>query len=347
MTVKKLLLVTMLLGTVWQVGCSPRYHRGPVTDHFDGTRFYHPGAPMNKGFTDFLRWRLTRTPEPWPDYRELPFTDKPPLRVEGSGLRLAFVGHVSVLIQTQGLNILLDPVWSDRASPLTWAGPRRVHPPGIRFEDLPKVDLILISHNHYDHLDLETIGRLWRRDQPRIITPLGNDTIIRSHSADIRVEAYDWGQQAEITPGVTVHLEPMQHWSARGLFDRNRALWAAFVLATSGGRIYYVGDSGYGNGATFRQARETHGPFRLAVLPIGSYEPRWFMAYQHMNPEESVLAFKDLGQPFTLPTHYGVFQLADTGYDTPLRDLRAAMARHAAPEGRIRPLRPGEHWWIP
>jgi L-ascorbate metabolism protein UlaG (beta-lactamase superfamily) len=326
--------------------CTPRSYQGPVSDHFDGTRFFNPGKPMDKGFFEVLKWYSTRRPEPWPEFAELPFTDKPPQRVAGDQLRVSFVGHVTLLIQTQGLNILTDPVWSDRASPFTWIGPKRVHPPGIRFEDLPPIDLVLVSHNHYDHLDLATLERLWQRDRPRIITPLGNDRIIEDHIPDARVEAHDWGDQVVISPQLTVHLEPMHHWSARSPWDRNRALWAAFVFVTPGGPVYFVGDSGYGGGDFFRAARAKYGSFRLAVLPIGDYDPRWFMAYNHMNPEEAVRAFADLGQPPMLPVHYRAFRLADTGYETPLNDLKAAMHAAAVPEGSIRPLMAGEHWWV-
>ncbi len=343
---KSVLLSLLASLLMLQAACAPRYYQGPVSDHFDGTQFYNPGKPRKEGLWAFLKWQWTRKPAPWPAYSELPATDKPPQRVEGDRLRVSFVGHVTVLIQTRGLNILTDPVWSDRASPFTWAGPKRVHPPGIRFEDLPPIDVILISHNHYDHLDLATLERLWQRDRPRIITPLGNDAILKNTIAGIEAMARDWGEQVAIGPEVAVHLEPMHHWSARSPFDRNRALWAAFVITSPGGAIYFVGDSGYGEGDNFRAAGRKHGPFRLAILPIGSYDPRWFMAYAHMNPAEAVRAFVDLGRPPTLPTHYGVFQLADTGYDTPLVDLRAAMTAAAVPEERIRPLHPGSHWWV-
>jgi L-ascorbate metabolism protein UlaG (beta-lactamase superfamily) len=301
---------------------------------------------MDKGLLQVLKWYATRQPQPWPEYSELPVTDKPPQRVMGNQLRISFVGHVTLLVQTQGLNILTDPVWSDRASPFTWVGPKRVHPPGVRFEDVPPIDLVLISHNHYDHLDLASVERLWRRDRPRIVTPLGNDRIIHDRIPEATIEAHDWGHQVVISPNLTVHIEPMHHWSARTPFDRNRALWAAFVLATAGGNVYFVADSGYGGGDTFRAARAKFGPFRLAVLPIGDYDPRWFMAYNHMNPTEAVRAHKDLDQPQMLPTHYRTFQLADTGYEVPLRDLTAAMQAASVPEGRIRPLMAGEHWWV-
>lgn len=344
MLMKILATVAVAGGLIWL--WPQRSYQGPMSDHFDGTRFFNPGKPMNKGFLTVLKWRLTGQREPWPQYLDLPFTDHPPQRVQGNALRVSFVGQVTTLIQTQGLNILTDPLWSERTSPLTWVGPKRVHPPGIRFEDLPPIDLVLISHNHYDHLDLATIERLWRRDKPRILTPLGNDTLIHTRIPDAHIETRDWGQQIDINPQLGVHFEPMHHWSARSPFDRNRALWAAFILTTPGGNIYFVGDSGFGGGEYFHQAKAKYGSFRLAILPIGSYDPRWFMGYGHMHPEESIQAWNLIGRPFMLPTHYRTVQLADTGYDKPLIDLRAAMAAVKAEENCIRPLMAGEHWWV-
>jgi len=342
----KILMGCTIVGVLLWLLLPVRYYRGPVSDHFDGIRFFNPGKPLNKSFLTVLRWRLTGNREPWPAFQELSSTDRPPLRVEGDTLRVSFVGHVSTLIQTQGLNILTDPVWSDRASPYTWIGPRRVHPPGIRFDDLPPIDVILISHNHYDHLDLATIERLWHRFHPLILTPLGNEALIRSRVPEARIQSRDWGGQVTVDAQFTVHFEPMHHWSARTPFDRNRALWAAFVLETPGGNIYFVGDSGYGGGEYFRQVQEKYGNFRLTMLPIGDYDPRWFMAYGHMNPEEAIEAWNILGQPFMLPTHFQAFQLADTGYGKPLEALKAVMEGRKVPAGRVRPLAAGEHWWV-
>jgi len=339
-------IISFLLLVLMLCSCSSRSYDGPVSDHFDGERFFNPGKPERKTFATVLKWYATRERQPWPAFSDLPQTDTPPGAVAGNGLRVGFVGHTSLLIQTQGLNILTDPVWSDRASPFTWAGPKRAHPPGIRFDDLPAIDVVLISHNHYDHLDLTTVARLWQRDRPRIVVPLGNDTLIRGRVPQARIKARDWGEQMAIAPGLTVHLEPSHHWSARTPWDRNRALWAAFVLVTPGGAIYFGGDSGYGDGDHFRAAAARYGSFRLAILPIGAYEPRWFMADNHMSPEEAIKAWRDLGQPPMLPTHYAMFQMADDGYQAPLRDLRAAMRADAVAEGRIRPLATGEHWWV-
>jgi L-ascorbate metabolism protein UlaG (beta-lactamase superfamily) len=323
------------------------YYDGQKSDHFDGKRFFNPGKPVKKGFASFLKWRFTAESQEWPDYTELVTYDHPPERVFGDELRVSFVGHATVLIQTMGLNILTDPVWAERASPVPWAGPRRVHPPGIAFEDLPPIDVVLISHNHYDHLDLTSVERLWNHSKPRIIVPLGNDLIIADHNPAIVSEPYDWGDVVRISGEVAIHVEPMHHWSARGLFDRNKALWAAFTITSPGGNIYFVGDSGYGNGDYFRAAKDKFRSFRLAILPIGAYEPRWFMAYGHMNPEEGLLTFEDLGGPQFLPIHYSMFQLTDTGYEQPLKDLRQAMTAHFVEEGVIVPLMAGESWDVP
>ncbi len=342
------LLIGLYMGVLmFLLGSCASPYQGPVSDHFDGQKFFNPSKPMKKSFASFLKWRMTSEPQYWPEYSELSGYDRPPERVEGDQLRVSWVGHATVLIQTQGLNILTDPVWAERASPVTWAGPRRVHPPGIAFQDLPPIDVVLVSHNHFDHLDLATLERLWLRFRPRIIMPLGNDALLAGYDPPIVAEAYDWGEKVVMSNEVTVHLEPMHHWSARGLFDHNEALWAAFAITTPGGNIYFVGDSGYGGGDYFRAAKKKYDQFRLAILPIGDYDPRWFMAYGHMGPEECVQAFEDLGRPAVLPIHHRTFPLADTGYDKPLADLRRAVAGKEAAEERIIPLSIGESLMIP
>jgi L-ascorbate metabolism protein UlaG (beta-lactamase superfamily) len=319
-----------------------RYYDGPVSDHFDGTYFVDPNGAAPKKLPDLLRWWASSSKAKWPDWAPGD-TDTPPGSVTDS-LRVSYVGHASLLIQTAGLNILIDPVWSERASPFGFVGPKRVNDPGIPFKSLPPIDIVLVSHNHYDHLDAATLSRLAVAHAPRVITPLGNDTIMQSHDAAIKAEAYDWGNEVTLAPGVTVTLVPLRHWSARGVTDRNKALWAGFVIATPWGRIYHVSDSSYGDGAQFRSARERFGPFRLAVLPIGAYEPRWFMKDQHMNPEESVRAFVDCGAELALAHHHGTFQLTDEAIDAPEKALVVARtAAGIAPE-RFRTLRPGQVW---
>jgi len=319
-----------------------RYYQGPVSDHFDGVRFFLPGQPQDKGVVELLRWQLGGGRKPWPDRFPSPFHDKPPARVEG--LRVALVGHATLLIQVAGLNLLTDPHWSERASPVSFAGPKRVNPPGISFEDLPPIDAVLVTHNHYDHLDLETIARLWARDRPRIVAPLGNDAVIQAHQAEIAVETADWGGSVALAEGVTLHLEPAHHWSARGMNDRRMALWCAFVLTTPAGLVYHIGDTGLRDGAIFRRVRERFGAPRLALLPIGAYEPRWFMAPQHLNPDDALKVFELCGAEQALGHHWGTFRLTNEGVEEPAHDLAGALAARQLPPERFRALRPGEVW---
>ena len=327
-----------------------RYYHGPVSDHFDGERFFNPHGAPPRSRHDLLRWFVDRrfrgTRAKWPAWAPSPYSDRPPTRVEGAALRLSYVGHASFLIQTAGLNMLLDPVWSKRASPFRLLGPRRVNDPGIAFADLPPIDVVLVSHGHYDHLDLATLSRLAAAHRPRVIAPLGNDTIMRNRHPAIAAEAHDWEDRIEIGAGVAVTLVPTRHWSARNLSDRNESLWASFVIETPGGRVYFVADSGYGDGRHFRRARERHGPLRLAILPIGAYEPRWFMREQHMNPTESVQAFLDCGAELALGHHYGTFQLTDEAIDAPLTALANALKVAGIPRERFRTLQPGQVWQL-
>ena len=320
-----------------------RYYDGPASDHFDGTRFFDPnGAPPNST-ADLLRWWMTRERALWPVWAPSPYSDRPPARVDDTTWRISFVGHASLLLQTAGINILIDPVWSERVSPFSFVGPKRVNDPGIAFDALPPIDVVLVSHGHYDHLDVATLTAL-ATHKPRIVMPLGNDTVARMQDPAIRAEAHDWNDRIALGKDVAVTLVPIRHWSARGLTDRNKALWAAFVIETPAGRIFHVADSGYGNGHHFRTARERHGPFRLAVLPIGAYEPRWFMGEQHMNPDEAVRALADCGAEQALAHHFGTFQLTDEALDAPTLALAEALAKAGLPAERFRTLAPGQVW---
>jgi len=321
-----------------------RYYDGPVSDHFDGTRFFDPHGLQPRSVIDLIRWRLTGVRSSWPDWWPSPYADQPPAQVNDRSWRISFVGHASLLFQTTGLNLLIDPVWSERVSPLSFAGPKRVNDPGIAFEALPPINAVLVSHCHYDHLDLATLSRLAAAHRPRVITPLGNDAIMRGHDPTIAVEAYDWGDHVPLPGGASVTLVPSQHWSARGVTDRNKALWAAFVIETPAGRIFHVADSGYGGGLHFRNARDRHGPFRLAILPIGAYEPRWFMRDQHMNPADAVQAFRDSGADLALAHHHGTFPLSDEPIEAPPRALAEATAAAGIPAEHFRVLRPGQIW---
>ncbi|MBO9195627.1 MBL fold metallo-hydrolase [Rhizobium sp. 16-449-1b] len=324
------------------------YYQGPVTDHFDGTRFFNPGGIAPLGFRAMLRWQFNGERQNWQKQVPSPFPQaRPEERIEGDGLRVTMVGHASMLVQVAGLNILTDPVWSDRVSPFSFAGPKRVTAPGIRFEDLPEVDLVLVTHNHYDHLDVATLKRLQATHSPRFVTPLGNDTIIRRAAPDARISTMDWGDRIAISDGIAIDAEPAHHWSARGTGDRSMALWASFVISTPSGRIYHVGDTGFHDGINYRSAGEKHGPFRLAILPFGAYEPRWFMQGQHQNPDEAVRGMQLANAAHVAGHHFATFQLTDEAMDAPVRALEAALREHGVARERFRPLRAGEVFDVP
>ena len=262
---------------------APRY-RGPVSDHFDGRRFFNPGSDAQpRGFGGVIRWMATRERGVWRRYREEMAGDPPPRRV--ADMRVTFVNHATVLIQTAGRNVLTDPVWSERVSPVRRVGPRRVRPPGIRFEDLPQIDAVLISHNHYDHMDLATLGRLSRRDRPSIFSGLGNRALLASRGIANAIEL-DWWEASEIGRGLSVTSVPVQHFSGRGPSDRNATLWTGFVVSGSSGDVFFAGDTGYG--PHFARIRERFPRLRLAVLPIGAYRPEWFMSPVHETPAEAI-----------------------------------------------------------
>ena len=298
-------------------------YSGPVSDHFDGRRF-HMAIPRDRRLRDYVAWLAQREPGPWRDFEAIAPGPPPPRRVLGEALRVTPINHSTVLIQTAGLNMLTDPIWSQRASPFSFMGPERHIPPGIRFEDLPPIDAVLVSHSHYDHMDLATLKRLWERDHPRIFAGLGNAGTLRAAGIGAVIET-DWWQARDLSPGVRVHGVPAQHWTSRGLFDRNRTLWLGYVVETPGGAIYFAGDTGFGPHYNAIAARFP--ALRLALLPIGAYLPRWFMQPVHMNPAEAVAAWRILGAASALAIHYGTFRLAEEGQDQPLAALAQALSQ--------------------
>lgn len=318
-----------------------RYYQGPASDHFDGERFFNPGHPAtDKGLGDILGWKLKEKAARWPGSVAVRQAVPEP-RVAGA--QVTAVGHASLLIQLDGLNLLTDPVWSQRASPTQWFGPKRVTAPGIAYDNLPPIDAVLLSHNHYDHLDLTTLGRLVRDHDPLIVTPLGNDVIVRRAIPHARIVAGDWGDKVDLA-GIEIHIVPAQHWSSRGLSDRRMALWGGFVLRGKSARIYFAGDTGCGDGAIFRAIRERHGAPDIALIPIGAYEPRWFMKTQHCNPEEAVRIMLDLDAKRAIGIHWGTFQLADEARDAPVIALAESLARHGIDPARFVAAVPGESY---
>ena len=315
-------------------------YRGPRSDHFDGQRFFNPGASAGKGLRDVLRWMSTREPAPWPPWRDLQLEARlPPAVAPGEGA-VTFINHMTCLIQFANLNVLTDPVYSQRASPLQWAGPRRVHAPGVRFEQLPRIDIVFVSHNHYDHMDLPTLRRLARAQSPSplFVTGLGNGSFLREWGITNVLEL-DWWRQA-ILPQAVLMFTPALHWSSRGPGSRNHTLWGGLWIQAGDRTLFFSGDTAYS--PLFSQLRQARGSPDLALLPIGSYEPRWFMCDQHMNPEEAVRAHLELGARSSVGTHFGCFRLTDEGIDEPVMALDRARREQGVDAVQFHAPRPGE-----
>lgn len=302
----------------------------PVSAHCDGERFFNPvGQPPARSFSDLPKWwyqRLVlRQGSVWPKNIPAPLVPQLPATVPAGQVATTFIGHATFLLQLPGLNVLTDPMFSPRASPFSWAGPKRVRPPALTLAQLPRIDVVLVSHNHYDHLDLPTLRWLARERQPRFVTMLGNKAWLEKRGVHPVVEL-DWWQAHAATPELEIVCTPAQHFAARWPWDRCRTLWGGFALQTPAGRIYFAGDSGYSS--TFREIGARLGPFDLALLPIGAYEPRWFLAPVHCTPEEAVRIHRDVRSRQSVAMHFGTFQLTDEGIDEPLIALAVARTAH-------------------
>jgi L-ascorbate metabolism protein UlaG (beta-lactamase superfamily) len=294
------------------------------SDHFDGTHFHNIAPVVPKSLLGVIKWQLQGSRKKWPDWVENQAKAEPRAAASEEEVVATFINHATYLLQFQKTNILIDPVFSQRTSPLQWLGPKRVRAPGLLLKDLPRIDLILITHNHYDHMDIPALKELHQKFQAPIVTPLGNASILRNEKIH-DVEEFDWWESYQ-NDELKVTLTPAQHWSARGVSDRFKALWCGFYIETAKRKIFWAGDTGYG--PHFIEIQKKLGTPDLSFLPIGAYEPRWFMKDMHMNPEDAVRAHLDLKTPLSIGMHFGTFQLTDEALEDPEKALEEAKKKY-------------------
>lgn len=305
-------------------------HQFDISDHYNGNVFFNPISHYNKSFSDLIKWQMNRTSSPWPIIKQNDHSPKLVTDIEGKIVSLTFVNHSTFLIQLKSngkiFNLLTDPVFSFRASPFPFLGPKRVRPPGLSLDKLPKINFVLISHNHYDHLDATSLEYLNNKHEPDFITPIGNSRYL-SFADHKKIHERDWYEKISFPDfGLTIHIDRAHHWSKRTLNDTNKALWGSFVIETDFLKIYFAGDTGYQN--HFSNTKDRHGKINLALLPIGAYEPRWFMKDSHMNPEDAVQAHLDLNADHSVGMHFGTFKLTDEGIEDPIKALEHAKVKY-------------------
>ena len=339
--------LAIIAGAVLMAACTAAvlpYYRGPRTDHFDGRHFFNEEPFEEQQPSELARWQLDRHRGKWPDSAAIP-APAPPARVGGGALRVTMVNHATVLLQMDSLNILTDPVWSARVGLEGQFGVRRHRPPGIPFDSLPRIDIVLISHDHYDHMDLPSLRRLQQRYHPRIITGLGNPGYLATQGVQ-GAEQLDWWQSASLARGVRLTAVPARHWSGRTLSDRYERLWEGFVIEGAHDTVYFAGDTGWGR--MYRELHARWSRFTLALLPVAPFRPRWYMARKHLSPDDAVRVAIETRSAMVIPIHWGTFELGDDGESEAVDTLRAAVS--ALPE-RCRPglsvLRNGEHAELP
>jgi L-ascorbate metabolism protein UlaG (beta-lactamase superfamily) len=341
-----LILVILLIALIvvdFQIS-APTY-KGSKSDHFDGKAFRNPDDPpksRSRSIWDLIKWALTGNRGEWTRVHEQEAHFDVPKRQPANPDEtiVTFVNHSTFLIQTNGINILTDPIWSERASPYSWIGPKRMHPPGIRFEDLPPIDLVLISHNHYDHLDLSTALQLKTEHDPFFITPLGVGNFLNQHHINQTIDL-DWWEKHIINQKMTVNGVPARHFSGRGVFDRDRTLWCGYVMETPHQTLYFAGDTAYGR---FFTDIGNHFSIDLSIIPIGAYKPRWFMQPIHANPDDAVQIHQDVQSSHSIASHFGTFPLADEAMDEPSKDLSKVLQKTDLTSADFRALQEGESY---
>lgn len=311
----------LALFVVETIIAAPPY-RENKSDHFDGKKFINPEELHEHHYFDVLKWWLSGNDKgTWHQLskEDVPPGPKPAPTVNEEEVHITFINHASFLIQINGQNILTDPIWSRRASPFQWIGPKRKRPPGLNFEDLPPIDTVLISHNHYDHLDIQTVLDLNEVHKPTFMVPLGVEQFLHEHQIHDTIHM-DWWDRQQLGEELSISAVPARHFSARGLFDRNKTLWCGYIIHSKAGNIYFAGDTGYGE--FFKDIRRRYGDIFASIIPIGAYKPRWFMESIHLSPKEAIQVHRDLQSEQSFAMHFGTFPLADDGMFEATNELK-------------------------
>jgi L-ascorbate metabolism protein UlaG (beta-lactamase superfamily) len=311
-----------------------------ISDHFNGKKFYNPTLTeaYSPGFSDVFRMAREGRAK-WPEDVENRGVPRLNEKLGPDDIGLTFVNHATFLIQLPGLNIITDPVWSDRVGPISWIGNKRVRVPGVKLEDLPKIDVIVISHNHCDHLDIGTLKKLNERFSPKILVPIGDKALIESIGIK-NVHELDWWESVQINPNTRITFTPTQHSSRRGIFDLDQSLWGSYFIQHGGRSVYFGGDAGYST--HYAEIKKRLGSPDIALLGIGDYLPRWFMKPIHMDPAEAVVAHKDLGAKLSIGMHFGTFQNSAEAFDQPQKDLKEALEKEMLSQDSFFILHEGE-----
>ncbi|WP_421895875.1 MBL fold metallo-hydrolase [Marinoscillum sp.] len=319
-----LIVIVSILSIGHRIG-APGYS-GPETKHFNGKKFVNTSGVQAKGMIEAFRWMAQRDHGPWTKNYEREVGPKPTTSSEH--LIITFINHSTFLIQWNHLNILTDPIWSERCSPFGFVGPQRMRPPGLHFEDLPHIDAVLLSHNHYDHLDIPTIRQIQAKWSPVFIVPLG----VKAHLDQLGIQntiELDWWNETNM--GITIRSMPAQHFSGRGMFDRDKTLWSGYLLEHGRRKVYFAGDSGYGD--LFKEIGKKEGPIDVSLIPIGAYLPTWFMSPIHISPREAVKVHQDVKSTVSVGMHFGTFPLADEGQGKAEEDLILALEEAGVNQG--------------
>lgn len=311
------------------------------SDHYDPQSgiFFNPTLEkQSKNILDILKWKFATTAKEWPT--NIPLSHQPLLisPYKNNDVNLTFINHSTFLIQLKEMNILTDPVYSKRVSPVSWLGPKRVHEPGVALDDLPPIHMVIISHNHFDHLDINTLKKLEEKFKPHFLVPLGDEVLLKKEGLK-KVSSLDWYQSFTLNE-IEFIFTPTQHWSRRGLFDTNKSLWGGYIIRNQKKKIYFGGDAGYSK--YFKEIYKLYGPMDISLLPIGAYAPRWFMQDMHMDPEEAIWAHQDLESKKSIGIHFGTFQLTNEAREEPTQKLQIHLKNQKISPDDFMVLEPGQ-----